>query len=217
MKRRNTVIFDCDGVLVDSEPLSLEAFHCALRDQGVDYPRDRITRFCGMTGEASLRIVMKETGVSLDEERYLRAKVEHYKRLVEERGLQLFEGVTELLDSLGGDGVKLAIATSGPREKVDTSLRLAGLEDRFDAIVSGDDVPQGKPAPDVFLEAARRCGSDPECCVGVEDTLIGLQAIRAAGMRVVAVAHTFPLEQLLPLCDILFPRIAEIEVEDLME
>jgi len=217
MKRRNTVIFDCDGVLVDSEPLSLEAFQCALQDQGVDYPRDRIMKFCGMTGEASLRIVMKETGASLDEERYLRAKVEHYKRLVEERGLRLFEGVTELLDSLGGDGVKLAIATSGPRGKVDTSLRLAGLENRFDAIVCGEDVPRGKPAPDVFLEAARRCGSDPACCVGVEDTLIGLQAIRAAGMRVVAVAHTFPLEQLLPLCDILFPRIAEIDVEDLME
>ncbi|HPA45009.1 MAG TPA: HAD family phosphatase [bacterium] len=217
MTRRKTVIFDCDGVLVDSEPLSLEAFHRALRDQGVDYPRDRITKFCGMTGEASMRIVIEETGASLDEERYLNAKVEHYKRLVEERGLRLFDGVPELLDSLGGNGVKLAIATSGPREKVQTSLRLVGLEDRFDAIVSGDDVPQGKPAPDAFLEAARRCGSDPAHCVGVEDTLIGLQAIRAAGMYVVAVAHTFPPQQILPLCDILFPRIAEIEAEDLME
>ncbi|MFH1741125.1 MAG: HAD-IA family hydrolase, partial [bacterium] len=139
------------------------------------------------------------------------------KQLVEERGLPVFDGVFNLLDELEKAGATLAIATSGPREKVETSLRLTGLGARFGVVVSGDDVSRGKPAPDVFIEAARRCGVKPETCVGIEDTFPGLKAVRAAGMRVVAVAHTFPEQDLSPLCDRLFKRIGDISVSDLLD
>ena len=217
MPIRNTVIFDCDGVLVDSEPLSLEAFVRALIDQNIQYPRDELTKFCGRSSSESMQIVIEETGCQIDRERYLNAKVDNYKQLVDERGLRVFDGVFDLLDELKKAGVTLAVATSGPREKVDTSLRLTGLDTRFGVVVSGDDVPRGKPAPDVFIEAARRCGVKPETCVGIEDTFPGLKAVRAAGMRVVAVANTFPEQDLLPLCDLLFKRIGDISVAGLLD
>lgn len=217
MPTRRAVIFDCDGVLVDTEPLGLEAFRLALLDQGIEYPRDRLTQFCGVTDSESMQMVAEETGRRLDIEAFLRSKTRHYESLVQERGLRVFEGVFELLEDLRRASVVVAVASSGPPDKIRIGLHLSGLDGKFDTVVSGNEVPRGKPAPDIFIEAARRCGADPSACVAVEDTPPGLRAARAAGMRVIAVTHTFPAEDLLPLCDALFDRIGDITASDLAE
>jgi len=216
MNMIQAVVFDCDGVLVDSEPLGLESFRRALLDQGIDYPFENLRRFCGVTSHESFRTVMEEIGKPLDRDKFLRAKQNHYEKLLDERGLEVFDGVFRLLEELERDGITAAVATSGSTEKVRASLRLTGLDGRFDVIVNGDDIEHGKPAPDIYLKAARLCGYDPSDCIAVEDTPPGLQSARAAGMHVVGVAHTFPVEVIAPLCDVFFSRLSEIRMSDLL-
>ena len=216
MDRIQTVVFDCDGVLVDSEPLGLESFRRALFDQGIDYPFDGLRRFCGVTSHESLQTVLEETASTLDREQFLLAKQKHYENLLEERGLNVFDGVLDLLNELERDGITAAVATSGSTEKVRASFRLTGLDGRFKIIVNGDDIEHGKPAPDIYLKAARLCGCGPSECVAVEDTPPGLKSARAAGMHVVGVAHTFPEDVIAPLCDRFFTALSDIRASKLL-
>ena len=121
---------------------------------------------------------------------------EIYLSLVPER-LQAFPGAVDLVRACRAAGWKIAIASSADRIKVEANLRKIGLPpEHWDVIVTGEDVAARKPAPDIFLDAARKLGLAPAACVVVEDAVHGIEAAKAAGMRCVAVAQTFPAEQL---------------------
>lgn len=180
----NAVVFDCDGVLVDSEDLSWEGWRRVLGRRGVELLDADVSALTGRTLDDCLAHFADRAG--LGEREDLVAELGGTMHELLDRHLQAFEDAVDTLDVLAGRR-RLAVASSSYRDRLDLSLRTTGLADRFEVSVAGDEVARGKPAPDLFAEAARRLGEDPAECLAVEDTPAGVTSAVAAGMTVVAV------------------------------
>lgn len=178
------VIFDCDGVLVDSEPLAAPILAQAMRDLGLAAETDDVDR--DMRGR-SLRDCVREIEARLGHpvpSTFL-PDLDARTREVFERELQPIPGVASLLDALARASIPSAVASSGSHEKIRTSLALTGLAGHFgERVFSASEVQSGKPAPDLFLHAAARMGVPPRSAVVIEDSGPGVRAGVAAGMRV---------------------------------
>jgi HAD superfamily hydrolase (TIGR01509 family) len=183
----DAVIFDLDGVLLDSEQLWNEAKEQLVRLVGGRWREDAPRAMMGMSSPEWSAYMHDELGVDLDVEEINRRVVQQLEELYRER-LPLLPGAVEAVRSLGARW-PLGLASSSNREIIDLALSLAGLTDAFAATVSSEEVPRGKPAPDVYLEAARRLGVQAERCVAIEDSSNGLRAAAAAPMAVIAVPN----------------------------
>jgi HAD superfamily hydrolase (TIGR01509 family) len=173
------LLFDMDGLMVDSEPLWFEVEREFARARGGDFTPE-MARECIGRGLSNTLAVMRDSSDII--ERFI-ARV---------GDLQLKPGFLELFEEARARGVPRALASSSARRLVLATLERFGVRERFDAVVSGDDVTHPKPAPDIFLEAARRLGVAPAGCVVLEDSQSGVAAARAAGMAVVAVPESHP-------------------------
>ncbi|MGC0418939.1 HAD family hydrolase [Embleya sp. AB8] len=177
------VLFDCDGVLVDSEPIAIRV-HVAL---GAEHgwpltPADVIEHFVGRSSTAIAEQIAERVGAETAAE-WTRGFERRHRDEVD-AGLSPVEGIEYAVDRLAELGLATCVASSGSHDKMAHTLGRTGLYDRFAGrIFSATEVAHGKPAPDVFLHAAARMGVAPERCVVVEDSLNGLRAARAAGMR----------------------------------
>lgn len=208
------VIFDMDGVLTDSEPLINAAAVAMFAERGVTVQPEDFVPFVGTGEDRYIGGVAEKYGVKLDLAAAKKRTYEIYLDLVPER-LAAFPGAVELVRSCRAAGLKVAVASSADRIKIDANLRQIGLPlGEWDAIVSAEDAARKKPAPDLFLAAASRLALHPSQCVVVEDAVNGVAAAKAAGMRCVAVAQTFPAQQL-QAADLIRGGIAEVKVEDL--
>jgi HAD superfamily hydrolase (TIGR01509 family) len=182
----DAVIFDCDGTLIDSMPAHFEAWCEALTIHGAAgiFKEDV---FLAMGGRPTRDIVVEinsEYDLHLDPEAVAFAKREAYlKRL---NSITLIDEVADYAKSLRGK-VPMAVASGGSRMVVEKSLQIVDISDWFDEVVTADDVAEGKPAPDIFLEAARLMGVDPARCLVLEDAPAGILAAQRAGMQVIAV------------------------------
>lgn len=182
------VIFDCDGTLVDSEPLARTAWERALAPYGYT-PTDE-------DAEASVGLPYPRVHAYFAERAELPAAEPFWGEFSGElfalidRELAPFDDAVTAARELRERGVPVAVASSSPRDRLHRTLRRAGLLDAFDVTVSGDEVTNGKPAPDMFLLAAERLGVPPQRCIVVEDSPPGVQAGVAAGMHTIAVART---------------------------
>jgi HAD superfamily hydrolase (TIGR01509 family) len=182
------VIFDCDGVLVDSEPHAVAVNREMLADLGWILADEEIVDiFVGRSLRSNLDAIAAHLGRPVPdgwaEELQRRIYASH------EAGLVAVDGIAEVLDDLDALGVPFCVASSGRLEKTAHSLRLVGLLDRFAGhVYSATQVVHGKPAPDLFLYAAAAEGHDPASCLVVEDSRYGVEAARAAGMRAVGYA-----------------------------
>ena len=191
MSRTPLVIFDCDGVLVDSEPVANRTLGQMLRELGLDLTQAQIfEHFVGYSLPHCLRVIEGMLG---------RAPPENFLRDLQARTFAAFKtelrampGIEQALDLLDAAGLPYCVASSGDHEKMNTTLGITGLLARFAGrIFSVTQVARGKPAPDVYLFAARQLGAEPSACVVVEDTPPGVQAGAAAGMTVFGFcAHT---------------------------
>ncbi len=181
------VIFDCDGVLVDSERLSIALDAVFLEQLGWPLPESAIVeRFVGRT-EAAMRAEI-EAHLGRDIGPEWDAFADEYVRLFDEE-LEAVAGVADAVAAIQAAGYATCVASSGGHAKIRRNLALTGLADRFgDRIFSGEDVVHGKPAPDLFLHAAAAMGVDPARCAVVEDSRHGVAAARAAGMWAFAYA-----------------------------
>ena len=184
------VVFDCDGVLVDSEPLALEVMAKELLDLGLRLSAAEIhARFTGRSLEDCERQIAGLVGP----ERMAGFAGRFERRLdaVFANRLRPVPGAPGVLEALRTAGIPVAVASSGSHSKIGRSLSLTGLAGFFppDRVFSAADVPSGKPAPDLFLHAARSLEVDPGQCLAVEDSTPGLAAADAAGMRVVALVR----------------------------
>ena len=180
------LIFDMDGLLVDSEPLAARAMDDFLARYGFERRAEIHEQLLGRRLPEALAIV--KAGYAM--EHPIEELIERYGelRLAALRGVVApMPGAGEIIAFGRGAGLKLALATSGMRAHADLSLTETGLAGRFDAEVTGDEVAKGKPAPDLFLLAAERLGVEPAACIVFEDAPAGVMAAKAAGMRVVAV------------------------------
>jgi HAD superfamily hydrolase (TIGR01509 family) len=182
------LIFDMDGLLVDSEPLAEAAMTAFLRRYGHE-PRAEVgERLLGRRLPEALAIVREAYELGLPIEELIAVYGE--MRLEALRGnVRPMPGAAEIIAFGRAGGLRLALATSGHRSHADLSLGETGLAGLFDAEATGDDVELGKPAPDLFLLAASRVGVDPAACVVFEDAPLGVVAAVAAGMRVAAVPN----------------------------
>ena len=201
------LLFDMDGLMVDSEPLWFEVEREFARARGGDWTEAQGTACIGKGLANTLRVMHASFGFPVDLERDAAAIVELFVARVAE--LELKPGFEELLAEACSKGVPRALASSSARRLVEATLARFGLRERFDAVVTGDCVAHPKPAPDIFLEAARRLGVTADDCVVLEDSLAGVRAARAAGMRVIAVPETAATEELTSL--------AQAVVDDLHE
>ncbi len=185
------VIFDCDGVLVDSEPLGLRSLQQALHEAGVERSLDSLTRFSGRSHGETLAELEAESGLPLLASVLAKRMDECYMDIVGAEGLRLCPGVPQLLSLLTASQIPFTLASSGPRRKVLFSLQSAGLASAFPHFLCGDDVARAKPAPDLYLAAAALVGADPTECLAIEDAPNGVRSACAAGMQVVGVTTSF--------------------------
>ena len=195
------VIFDIDGTIVDNMHLHAEAFAVFAGRHGLPAltAEDR-ARLDGRRNSEIFPILFKREVPRHEWLAYEEEKEGLYRELSRGR-LSPMKGLHLLIARLKESGIAMALATSAPEANVTHTLAELGLADAFAVIVRGDQVPRGKPAPDVFIEAARRLGVDPQDCLVFEDAPMGIAAAHAAGMRVVALTTSFQtshFEQLQP-------------------
>ena len=189
------VIFDMDCVLVDSEPVILEAAMLGLQEYGVWAKPDDFTPFVGAGEDRFIGGVAEKYGVSYRKEMKKRV-YEIYLDIVQDK-IKVFQGVHELLSWLHGKGVKSALVSAADMIKVDANLKAAGISmELFGAVVSAENVKHKKPAPDVFIQSAQAIRVNPENCIVVEDAVNGIRAAKAGGMRCIAVTTSFTEEEL---------------------
>ena len=206
-------IFDCDGTLVDSEPLARRAWERSLAPYGYAIRDDE---YAGLIGLPFLRVhgffAERVDGLAAPEpfwDAYSGALFD----LIDSE-LEPFEDALETLRDLRARGLAIAVASSSPRARLDRTLRRAGLADAFAVSVAGDEIAHGKPAPDMFLAAAERLDVAPERCAVVEDTAPGVAAGRAAGMRTIAVARAPADVAGLSAADVVVERLSARAVLD---
>jgi HAD superfamily hydrolase (TIGR01509 family) len=175
------VIFDCDGVLVDSEVLSSRGFRAVFEDIGIEIPAGILENSIGLKQADIVARVAAATGREIEPDAI--ARLWPRTRALFEAGLQPTRGLTAFLDRLD---IPHCVASSSHLERIRLSLGLTGLDRYFgDAIFSTHQVARGKPAPDIFLHAAKAMGADPARSVVIEDSLAGVRGAVAAGMRVI--------------------------------
>ena len=209
------VIFDMDGVLTDSEPLINASAVAAFRELGWAVQPEDFLPFVGAGEDRYLGGVAEKHGYPIDLPSLKRRTYEIYLERVPTQ-LEAFPGACELVRSCRSAGLRVAVASSADRVKVEANLRKIGLPpESWDVVVSGETVANKKPAPDIFLKAAEQLGVPPAQCVVVEDAVNGVQAARAAGMPCVAVAQSFSAD-LLRDADAVVPRIADLDVDRLL-
>lgn len=181
------VLFDMDGLMLDTERLTMKAFDWAGEQLGYQPLGYMVMKTLGMNGASCIKIFADEfpDGPTFDEVR-LKSK-EFFNQYLEENGVPIKPGLFELLKWLKEHGYKMAVGTSTRESSARSELELAGVLPYFDEMVCGDMVAAGKPAPDIFLEAARRLGVPPARCLVLEDSPNGIRAAYAAGMQPVVI------------------------------
>jgi HAD superfamily hydrolase (TIGR01509 family) len=180
------VIFDMDGVLVDSEPMHFEATRRVLTPLGIEYTDADNERFFGFTDPEVFRILAGEHGLELREAELVRERTRCIVEMTRASPTPM-EGVPDVLHRLVRARYRLALASSSSPDVIAATLDAIGVDDLFEVVVSGLVVGRGKPAPDIFLETARRLGVAPSECLVIEDSRNGLLAAKAAGMSCVAI------------------------------
>jgi len=184
------VVFDCDGVLVDSEPHSAAAWVAVLGRRGHRATAAEVADCTGLGFAATYdHLAAVDSSVALPPAEELWPEVQAALGSSFDRGLTVFPDAGACVTELAFAGVPLAVASSSRRERLDLTLERSGLGRYFAVTVAGDEVEHGKPAPDVYLLAAERLGVHPGECLAVEDTGHGARSAVAAGMRVLGVAR----------------------------
>ncbi len=207
-------IFDWDGVVLDSARHHERSWERMAREEGFSLPPDHFKRGYGMKNET---IISRLFGWTTDPARIARMstrKEELYRQFIQEEGIIVLPGVSELVSALDAAAVPCAVGSSTPRLNITCLLDQLAFGPRFSAIITAEDVTHGKPDPEVFVKAAQQLRVSPQQCVVFEDTPVGIQAAHRAGMRVVAVTTTHPAESLRD-ADRVVERLTDVIVADL--
>jgi beta-phosphoglucomutase-like phosphatase (HAD superfamily) len=186
-RRPRAAIFDMDGLMLDTEPLAARAWAEAAASLGVPFDAQLCARMIGRNFADCAAMARAHYPHDYPVDALLASWHSAYDGIVARDGLSLKAGVFELLDWLGGLSIPCAVATSTRRDRALSKLSHTGLLPRFAALVGGDEIEHGKPAPDIYLEAARRIAALPEMCVVLEDSEPGVRGALAAGMTPIMV------------------------------
>ena len=185
------VLFDMDGLLIDSEKLALECDHCAFEEMGIPMDYSVLLQTLGETAASSNRIFAAHISGPFDPDHFWALTRKYYAEKVRAGDLRAKPGARELLDFLARHGIPFALGSSSGMQRISLSLQACGL-DRFPVIVCGDDPVRSKPAPDIFTLAARRLGIKPEDCLVLEDSPSGIEAGFNGRMQVCMIPDLIP-------------------------
>lgn len=209
------VLFDWDGVIIDSSRQHEESWERLAREEGKPLPEGHFKAGFGKKNEWIIPNLIQWTKEPAEIRRLSLRKEALYRDIIVERGLQALPGVHTFLGRLRDAGVPNCIGSSTHRENITTILHVLGFEGLFGGMVTAEDVSHGKPDPEVFLKAAAKTGVAPTRCVVFEDALAGIDAGIAGGMKVVGVATTHELGVLEGKVDRVVHRLDELTVADL--
>lgn len=203
------IIFDMDGLMVDTEPLSRQAWEQVIAPFGYRLADDVYGRMVGLRLDQSVRVFLNAYPLPLSAEE-TRARRNRYYRTILARGVPIMPGLMELQAEISRRHLPWAVATSSPRRHAQQILAQLGLQESCQAIVGGDEVPHGKPAPDIYLLAAERLGVLPRRCLALEDSAPGCRAAAQAGMAVVAVPNRVTETAVFPCAHHIFKSLSEV-------
>ena len=206
VKSLQAVIFDFDGVLVDSEPLHYRAFQRVLNPRGIGFSYDEyLERYIGFDDRDAFKEAYRVSGLELDSDMLtdlIRSKSDSFEKIVKKE-VEVFPGAKELVREIADAGVPLAIASGALRNEIELILEKVSLMPYFTVIVSADQVEKSKPDPETYVMALRALEErldnrqlDAAFCVAIEDTPAGIKSARDAGLKVVGVGHSYSVEEL---------------------
>jgi HAD superfamily hydrolase (TIGR01509 family) len=195
LEKPQLVIFDMDGTMLDTEPVSLAAMQHAGRKLGVNVTREIGESMMGKSIVWCRKILRENFGESFDIEQALTLHKEYVQTYYKENGVPTKPGLYELLDKLEALNIKKAVATSTGKTAATWKLQTTNIAHRFHTIIGGDEVENGKPAPDIFLKAAAALNTPPEHCIVLEDTEAGITGATAAKIRTIAIPDIAPLNK----------------------
>ena len=208
------VIFDADGVLFDSEKLEQITFPEAFVEYGITLDHEDVMHSMGVSNRDYMPYIKKKYGKDIDWRDFNRRKIALHKAIVEERGLEVFDGIRDLIEALRMKHIPFAVASSSDPERVRFNLETTGLAHYFSVIITSYDVTRSKPDPEIFLIAAESISRKPEECAVLEDSIPGVQAANNAGMKCIALTNTFPRKELVD-ADLVLNSARDISVETL--
>jgi beta-phosphoglucomutase len=193
MSSPRAVLWDMDGTLIDSAEYHWLTWRDALEAEGFALTRDEFASFFGQRNDTIVRRFLGADVAPSTIQRIGADKEAAYRRMVREHGIAPLPGVRAWLERLHRAGWKQAVASSAPPANIETLVEVLDLADVFQALASGEEVPHGKPAPDVFLHAAAQLGVPPSRSIVVEDAPAGVEAGRRGGMKTIGIASLHPV------------------------
>lgn len=184
------VLFDFDGVVVDSEPVHFRTFMHYLKPLGISVSEKRWYReFAGTGSKNIFTVLLGDVGITDEKtiDEYVEKRKKFYGSLIEKGEVKVKGGIKEFLEILKKRNVKTAVVSGGHRENIRTALSVLGLEKYFDAVIGSRDYKKRKPNPDAFLAGAEKLGVKPEECIAIEDSFSGFNSAARAGMKIVVI------------------------------
>ena len=189
--QKKAVIFDMDGVIIDSQPLYYEFDMNMLKQFGIPATIETPIPYSGLTSVDRMTKYKKDFGLGVSVEELIKMSVDSMRDVFLTRDLKPIEGIPELLSYLKNAGLRLGVASSTSHELIEIILRRLDVLHYFEKIVSGEDVKKGKPAPDVYLRAAEAFGLSPSECVAIEDSVMGMRSAKAAGFTCIGYRNSY--------------------------
>jgi len=209
------VIFDMDGVIVDSEPAHIEAEKRVLSKRGVKITDKELRAYTGTTAEFEFTDLIRKYHLTSTVDRLFREKEDILLKLLEKE-MKPVKGVVGLIRSLKERGLRLAIASSGHRKLVNYFLRKLKIHDLFDSVVCAEDVTRSKPDPEIFLKAAKSLGLKPSQCIVIEDSKLGVEAAKSAGMKCIGFQNPNSGNQDLSNADFIIDDFSKLDVQSVI-
>lgn len=206
------VIFDWDGVIIDSHDQHAESWYRMAEENGLTVPENFFKNSFGMRNLEVIRDLARWTQDLALIEKFSDRKESLYRQIIKEKGIEPLPGVSEFLFQLKQSQILTAIGSSSVLENIKTVIDITKLESYFDIIITGADVKRGKPDPEVFLKCAERLNIPPQRCVVFEDAHVGIQAAKSAGMIAIAVTTTHP-RNTFHQADAIVDSLAEITID----
>lgn len=210
------VIFDMDGVLVDTEPLADLHFSKFLRDQfSIEVEPGFFRRFRGNTSKHFWEIIINEFNLNTTCEEIIKIAQPRYLNFLIKSGLEPIPGIIELINDLLKENVRIAVASSASDKRIKTILEVIKLSDKFEVIISADHIKNSKPHPEIYLIAAKTLEVDPKDCIAIEDATNGVISAKSAGMKVVGFLGSSDNTQDLSDADLIIENFSELNLDTL--
>lgn len=187
MKTPEAVIFDMDGLMIDSERVTYESYVKVMEEEGLDFEKEFYKKVLGKTKQGIFEIFKERYGQDLPMDNIYQRVHQYISQEYKDNGVPVKPGLVSMLEKLNEKDIPCVIATSSNRHRVEDILKMSGLGKYYRDMVCGDDIVNGKPDPEIFLKAAKKAGHKPEECLVLEDSEAGIQAAHNAGIPVICV------------------------------